>query len=100
MRVSKESRILTDKIYSIIKNRLIHQFRKSKWEGVIESDINKLVVSCLEKFEDNIVYEVRKSLKENHFNETQSIKKSYIGFIKMPESTLKNRIKFLFTGKL
>tara|TARA_R110001599_G_scaffold51711_1_gene145174 strand:- start:273 stop:566 length:294 start_codon:yes stop_codon:yes gene_type:complete len=96
-----ERKRITDEIYEFFTGKLIHQFRTPKWEKIIEDDLNEIIGTYLST--------VKNRSTKNGFNRgyldgvnvgTIRTNEKFKNYIPKPESNIKNRIKFLFTGKL
>ena len=72
---------LKREIEKLYNGKLIHQFRNRKWKGVLSEELNRLVNIYSSQF-----------YKYGFKTGVLSVPK--------PDPTFRNRIKFLFTGKI
>lgn len=98
MEMKKESKVLTDGIHELIKGKLIHQFRKDKWEGIIEEQIKTLVDVSMKAVVISTANETIKECNRKSDKVVREVKENFKDFVKKPKATFTNRIKFLFLG--
>lgn len=102
-----EGELLVDSIYELFKGKLIHQFRKPKWEKIIEESVNRIVATAIvdvsmaaeNRATQTAAEECNKEL-QNQYNLGKSHAENlYANWIPKPSDGIGTRIKFLFTGK-
>ena len=98
---------LAAKIEEVYSKKLIYQFRSEKWQKKINVKLENLIdVYGVREFEEckercdkkqEKAYDIGHS--DGYLKGKQIIKDSYKDYIRKPEGTFINRIKFLFLGK-
>ena len=89
VKMTLERQIAFNSIKEFYEKRLIHQFRK----GEMKHNENVALNDMLFNFEESIIG--RNNIKAYR----RAVEELEITHIKKPETNLKTRLKFLFTGK-
>lgn len=79
------------KIQQFFKNKLMYQYKKEKWQN----NASDFLEIELRNLQNNIIKEV------NDYNKSinDEFQKQFENMIDKPSTSLKTRLKFLFTGK-
>ena len=84
---------LKKSIKEVYRKKLMYQFRNPKYTDRINKDLDFIVEIYSEKIYD-------KGVLDGETKTVEMMRRNYKDYIKIPEATIKNRLKFLFLGKL